>query len=457
MQAPQDTSPAQVRQTRQQFVTPEDYLSYELGMAVRKLPPLYSRLLAGSLSLLVFGTIGWAHFSKVDEVATAQGELVPSAQVRPVRALEGGIIKEIRVQEGDQVQQGDVLLVQDPTLNQAEVTRLQNISQAVKQDIARLKAESSGQTKAGSALQDQLLTAQLRDLENRQAGAEADSQRQLAAISEAKSQLEKLQGNYANAQIALKNSQEREASLRSLVDSAIPRFDYLEAKDKLTEAEDRVNSLQKEIQGQQQAIRQAEQAYQSALQTANRVSSERQGQVLDQLKQRQEELANLEGQLAQARLKTQGQVITAPVSGKIYDMQTTLGERSVAPGQDLLSILPADEDLLLEVKVLNRDIGFISAGMPVKVKLATFPFQEFGTIAGEVAQVSPNATVDKDLGPVFKTKVKLKQKEILVHDQPVELTPGMAATAEIVTRQRSVLTFLLEPITRRFSEAFTAR
>jgi HlyD family secretion protein len=133
----------------------------------------------------------------VDEVATAQGELVPSAQVRPVRALEGGIIKEIRVQEGDQVQQGDVLLVQDPTLNQAEVTRLQNISQAVKQDIARLKAESSGQTKAGSALQDQLLTAQLRDLENRQAGAEADSQRQLAAISEAKSQLEKLQGNYA--------------------------------------------------------------------------------------------------------------------------------------------------------------------------------------------------------------------------------------------------------------------
>lgn len=457
MQSPQDTSSAQARQTRQQFVTPEDYLSYELGMAVRQLPPLYSRLLAGSLSLLVFGTIGWAHFSKVDEVATAQGELVPSAQVRPVRALEGGIINEIRVKEGDQVNKGDVLIVQDPNLNQADVTRLQNVSQAVKQDVARLKAESSGQTSAGSALQDQLLTARLRDLDNRQAGAKADSQRQLAAISEARAQLEKLQGNYTNAQTALKNSQERESSLRSLVDGAIPRFDYLEAKDRLTAAEDRVNSLQKEIQGQQQAIRQAEQAYQSAQQTANRVSSERQGEVLDQLKQRQEELANLEGQLAQARLKTAGQVITAPVAGKIYNMQTTLGERSVAPGQELLSILPVDEDLVLEVEVLNRDIGFISTGMPVKVKLATFPFQEFGTVEGEVAQISPNATVNKDLGPVFKTKVKLKQKEILVNGKPVELTPGMAATAEIVTRQRSVLTFLLEPITRRFDEAFTPR
>lgn len=457
MQSPQDTSPAQIRQTRQQFVSPEDYLSYELGKAVRELPPLYTRLLAGSLSLLVFGALGWAHFSKVDEVATAQGELVPSAQVRPVRALEGGIISEIRVKEGEQVNKGDVLLVQDPTLNQAEVERLQNIAKSMQQDIARLQAEDQGKTQTGTALQDQLLAARLREFDTRQAAATADAQRQLAAIEEAKAQLAKLQGNFTNAQTALKNSQERESSLRALVDGAVPRFDYLEAKDRLTEAEDRVNSLQKEIQGQQQAIRQAEQAYQSAQQTANRLGSERQSDILTQMRQRQEELANIQGQLAQARLKTQGQTITAPVAGKVYDIQTTLGERSVAPGQELLSILPNDEAIVLEVKLLNRDIGFISPGMRAKVKLATFPFQEFGIVEGEVIQVSPNATVDKDLGPVFKTKVKLKQTDILVKGEPVALTPGMAATAEIVTRQRSVLTFLLEPITRRFSEAFTTR
>jgi HlyD family secretion protein len=452
-----DPSSAQMRQTRQQFVSPEDYLSYELGKAVRELPPLYTRLLAGSLSLLVFGAIGWAHFSKVDEVATAQGELVPSAQVRPVRASEGGIIREIRVKEGDQVKQGDVLLVQDPTLNQAEVTRLQTIAQSMQQDITRLQAESRGATSTGTALQDELLGARLREFDTRQAAATADAQRQLAAIEEAKAQLGKLQGNFTNAQTALKNAREREASLRQLVDGAVPRFDYLEAKDRLTEAEDRVASLQKEIQAQQQAIRQAEEAYQSAQQTANRLSSERQSDILSQLKQRQEELANVEGQLAQARLKTDGQTITAPVAGKIYDLQTSLGERAVAPGQELMSILPNDEDLLLQVKLLNRDIGFISPGMRVKVKLATFPFQEFGTIEGEVVQVSPNATPDKDLGPVFDTKVRLNQTSVSVHGKPVELTPGMAATAEIVTRQRSVLTFLLEPITRRFDEAFTAR
>ncbi|MBF2045836.1 MAG: HlyD family type I secretion periplasmic adaptor subunit [Leptolyngbya sp. IPPAS B-1204] len=457
MQSSQDTSSAQARQTRQQFVSPEDYLSYELGKAVRELPPLYTRLLAGTLSMLVFGAISWAHFSKVDEVATAQGELIPSAQVRPVRALEGGIISEIRVQEGEQVKKGDVLLVQDPALNQAEVDRLEKIAVAVRQDMARLKAESEGQTKTGTALQDQLLSARLREFDTRQAAATADAQRQRAVIAEAKAQFAKLEGNLANARTALKNAQEREASLRKLVDGAIPRFDYLEAKDRLTEAEDRVNSLQQEIAAQQQAILQAEQAYQAAQQTTNRLGSERQSEILSQLKQRQEELANIEGQLTQARLRTEGQTITAPVSGKVYDVQTTLGERAVAPGQELLSILPDDEDLLLEVKVLNRDIGFISNGMRAKVKLATFPFQEFGTIEGEVVQISPNATIDRELGPVFETKVKLKRKDIIVNGQPVELTPGMAATAEIVTRQRSVLTFLLEPITRRFSEAFTTR
>lgn len=457
MQSAHDTSPAQSRQTRQQFVSPEDYLSYELGKAVRELPPLYTRLLAGTLSALVFGAIGWAHYSKVDEVATTQGELIPSAQVRPVRALEGGIISEIRVKEGDRINKGDVLLVQDPALNQSEVDRLQKIAEAVRQDIARLKAESQGQTSTGSALQDQLLTARLREFDTRQASAQAEAQRQIAVTEEAKVQLVKLQGNLENAKTALKNAQEREASLRQLVDGAIPRFDYLEAKDRLTEAEDRVSSLQQEIAAQQQSIRQAEQAYQSANQTTNRLTSERQSEILGQLKQRQEELANLDGQLAQARLRTEGQTITAPIAGKIYDVQTTLGERSVAPGQELLSILPNDEDLLLEVKVLNRDIGFISEGMRAKVKLATFPFQEFGTLEGEVIQLSPNATADKDLGLVFKAKVRLNQNSIAVHGKPVELAPGMAATAEIVTRQRSVLTFLLEPITRRFSEAFTTR
>lgn len=450
-------NPAQARQTRQQFVNPEDYLSYELGKAVRELPPLYTRLLAGTLTALVLGALGWAYFSKVDEVAVTQGELIPAAQVRPVRALEGGVIREIKVKEGDEVKKGDVLIAQDPALSESEVTRLQQATNLIKQDIARLEAERSGKTDAGSNLQNQLLEARLREFDSRRATAAAEVQRQAAAIEEARTQLAKLQENLTNARTQLRNAQEREASLRSLIDGAIPRFDYLEAKDRLTEAEDRVATLQKEIAGQQQAIRQAEQAYQGAEQTRQQLGSQRQSEILTQLNQRREELSNVEGQLKQAQLRNQGQVITAPISGTIYNVQTTLAERSVEPGEELLSILPDGENLVLEVKVLNRDIGFIHEGMRAKVKLATFPFQEFGVIDGEVLQISPNATMDRDLGLVYTARVKLEQAAMKVQGREVPFAPGMAATAELVTRQRSVLTFLLEPITRRFSEAFSTR
>lgn len=453
-----DTQAAQARQTRQQFANPEDYLSYELGKAVRELPPLYTRLLAGSLSLLIFGTITWAHFSKVDEVATANGELIPSSQIRPVRALDGGVLREVRVKEGEEVKQGDVLIVQDPTQTETAIARLQESAKLIRQDIARLDAERTGQNAAGTSTQDQLLTARLQDYDTRRAAAAAEANRQQAAIEAASAELARLQENLTNARSQLANAQERERSLRPLVaDGVVPRFDYLEARDRLSEAENTVNSLPKSIAAQQQQIRQAEQSYQAALQTANGLSAQRQSEILTQINQRREELTNLEGQIAQTTQQQDRSIIRAPVSGRIYNVEANLSEGTIEPGEELLSIVPQNQVLLLEVKVLNRDIGFITVGMPAKVKLATFPFQEFGTVQGTVEQISPNATMDQNLGLVYTARVKLDRTSMQVRDQEVDLVPGMAATAEIVTRQKTVLTFLIEPITRRFDEAFSVR
>lgn len=458
MQSSDVSSAAQARQTRQQFVTPEDYLSYELGKAVRELPPLYTRLLALTLSAIVFGAIAWAALKKIDEVAIANGELIPSEQVRPVRALEGGVIGSIEVEEGDYVQQGDVLLVQDTTLNQSEVDRLETALQLIQQDVDRLEAERTGNTDSGTLIQDQLLAARLQEFNDRQQEAIAAANRQAAVIEETQARLGRLQENLSSARQTLENAEQRESSLRSLVaESVVPRLDYLEAADRLTEAQDQVVSLEREIEAQQQAVRQEQEAYQAAQTTIERLTSERQSQILGELTRRQEELSNLSGQLAQARIQADGDTIRAPISGKIYNIMVTPAERTVEPGEELLSILPDDEGLLLEVKVLNRDIGFIAEGMRAKVKIATFPFQEFGTIEGIIEQISPNATVDEQLGPVYTARISIDTTTIPVRGQEVALAPGMTATAEIVTRQKSILTFLLEPITRRFDEAFSVR
>ncbi|MEO0407058.1 MAG: HlyD family type I secretion periplasmic adaptor subunit [Cyanobacteria bacterium P01_A01_bin.135] len=454
----QDTTAARVRQTRTQFVTPEDYLSYELGKAVRQLPPLYTRLLAGSISLTVFSTIAWAHLSHIDEVAVAPGELVPSAQVRPVRSLEGGVIAEILVEEGDLVAAGEPLVVQDQTLPQSDVERLQESAQLVDQDIARLQSELTGDDEGNTPLQDQLLAARLQEFREQQATADAEVDRLAAVVGEAEARLTQLQRTLPNARELLQNAQEREARLRELSDSgAVARFDYIEAKDRLTEARNRVATVEQDIAAQQQAVAQAEQEARQGRQARDRLTAERRSGILTELNRRTEELTNLEGQLNQAELQADAKIITAPTAGRIYNIQATLAERTIEPGEELLSILPRDEELLLEAKILNRDIGFVREGMTAKIKLDTFPFQEFGTVSGTVTHISPNATVDQQLGPVFPVQIQLDEAAMTIGEQSVELIPGMSATAEVVTRRKSVLTFMLEPITRRFGSAFSVR
>ncbi|HLO86883.1 MAG TPA: hemolysin D, partial [Nostocaceae cyanobacterium] len=111
----------QARQTKQRFAKPEEQLSFELGKAVQELPPLYTRLLAGSISCIVFGAIAWAYYSQIDEVATAPGELIASAQVRPVTSIGNGTIIDVKVKEGDRVVKDQVLVQRDPDLKQTDV------------------------------------------------------------------------------------------------------------------------------------------------------------------------------------------------------------------------------------------------------------------------------------------------------------------------------------------------
>ena len=429
MESPLASSPAQARQTREQFANNEDYLSFELGKAVKELPPLYLRLLAGGISLLFVSAVAWAHFSKIDEVATAPGQIVPSEGLRPLRALGDGLIREVKVEAGDKVKKGDTLLLRDQSVSQAEVKRLQDSAQLIGEDLERLEAERRGEKSTDNSLQNQLLTARLQDFEQKRNTAIAEAERQQAAIREAEIKRVSLQDNLtnsrtslANAQINLTNAQanytnaeqlvpkaeenlrlaqERENSFTKLLSSgAVPRVDYLEAqervaraeselirarddvtkardnitniRDKVTEAQNRVTTLQKEIVAQEQKIRQAQKAFQAAQGEANRLGSQRQSEVIKDLNQRREEKASVEGQLKQATEQQKQETLAAPFNGTVYAIKATQGP--VQAGEELLSILPEGEELLLEVKILNRDIGFIQEGFYSMTRLFTVPY-----------------------------------------------------------------------------------
>lgn len=425
-------SPVQRRQTKYRFVSPNGFLSHELGKAVEKPSPLYTRLLAGGISLLFFGSLTWAAVSKVDETATATAEVIPSTRIQPVKALSGGLLRDIQVKEGDRVKQGTPLVQLDPTLTDAEYQSTQQLYQKMQDNLARLQAELSGQVSANELdqFQDQLLVSRLKE-------SQAAINRQQSAIKAAQAELNRLQ-----ATLSFASTKERSLSMLA-VEGAIPRLDYLDTQSQ-------VASLQAEMRAKEQEIYQAQQELE-------RLQSGRKNEILTQINQLTQEKISLEGQLKQAKEQRNRETIKSPVNGTVYNIKVVEAGATIQGGEELLSIVPDGAELVLEAKVLNRDIAFVKSGMRVKIKLETLPYQEFGILEGTVLEVSPNAVNEPEVGLVYPIRVQFKQRMVRVRGQEVPLTPGMTASAEIVTRQKTILSFLLEPITASWDKAFSVR
>jgi HlyD family secretion protein len=397
MKRPLAASPAQARQIRQEFANPDADLDYELYLAVKKLPPLYTRLVGVTLSLAVFGAIAWAALSKVDEVAVAPGKIIPSEQVLPVQAISSDVIQAVKVQEGDSVQKGDILVELNPAHLQTEVNRLEKQAQSMRTNLNRATS--------------------------------ASNEGQKARLEEASVELARQQDN-------LKSAQRDASRLRRLV-GAVPRLDYDRAQDQVRDAQSNINI-------QKQKIQQLKQDYQSVSQT--------------QLSQLNNDLNNVEGQLNQARDLLKKQTITAPIAGTVYNLNVNLGKGTLQSGEEILSIVPLGKEPLLEVNLPDQYRGFVKRGMRAKVKIETFPYQEFGTIDGTVVYISPNVVSKDNSGKqVFLTRIQLKKFVLPVRGEYQMITPGMSATGEIVMREKSILSLLLDPITRQVDDVFSVK
>lgn len=434
----------QLRRNQHDFANAQDYLNADLAKAIRRTPPKYSRILAGGLCILVGSAIAWAALSKVDEVASAPAEVIPSARIQPVKALSGGLLQTINVAEGDSVSAGDPLIQLDPALSEAEFERLRQQVELTQANLRRLEAERDGNMQSGDPQQDQLLRARLQEFEARVAMAEAEASRQLAAVNAAQADLARLQATLTVAMT------KQDSLGKLLAAGAVPRLDYLDAQNEAV-------SLQNQIAAQEQVIHQAQQAHLAAKIEADRLVADRQNEILTQIEQQRKELQNLQGQLAQAQEQRDRETLTANVDGVIYNVKVVEAGTTVQSGEELLSILPTGAPLVLEAKVLNRDIGFIHPGMPVKIKLESFPYQEFGLVEGIVDSISPNAIQDSELGLIYPTRILIESSFITISGQEIAITPGMAATAEIVIRPKTVLQFLLDPVIKHWDGAFSLR
>lgn len=386
--------------------------------------------------IIFTGIVGaWAWFGTLEEVSTAQGELVPQGEVFKVQPPISGEVIAIHIKEGDPVVQGQAIARLDDRLINQEIQRL-TVSLEASQDKLAQTQVLIGQAQRGLSTVQSIAMA---DISARQS---AITQEQ-AAISTSERLVDQLN-------VDRKAQMERLNQLAGLVNQgALSRDNLFQLQQTLR---DRDRSII-ETQGQAEQSRSTLARLEAELTQTQAQAQRNELETTQQLQQLQIEATNLQATIREtqaliARSQTElGQTILAsPVNGTISTLTIANVGEVIQPGQTLAEIAPSTAPLILSAWLPNAKAGLVEVGMPVNIKLEAFPYQDYGIVTGWVLSISPDSRTHEQMGQVYKVEVSLDKTEMNHEGDSVPLRAGQAATADIIVNRRRIISLILEPI-----------
>jgi HlyD family secretion protein len=414
--------------------------------------------LGAGIVALFFGVFGaWATFAPLESAAVARGVISVETQRKTIQHLEGGIVGEIRVRDGDEVVADQVLVVLDDTQARATLELLQGRYRATQGLEARLMAERDGlasivfpavlETSSEPAVTE-LKRAQVNIFNGRRqsvAGQTAIMEQRIAQIQE---EIRGLQGQTAAQaeQLALVNDEI--ASNQKLVDEG------LAGKTRLRELQRELAEVTGLHSQNVAAIARAQQNIEEARLQIVELSTDFVNEAVQGLGVAQAELLDLTEQVRAAQDVLQRTVIRAPMAGTIVDLQVHTVGGVVTPGQALLDVVPKGDQLVVEAFVDPNDIDVVQVGLPAQVRLTALTQRNLAPLEGRVTRVSADRLIDQRTGAAyFLARVELVADGARQLDGE-RLYPGMQAEVMIVTGARTTLDYLSRPIVESFNRAF---
>ncbi len=366
--------------------------------------------------LIVLAVIGWASIARVDEVTKAEGKVVPDGREQIIASLEGGILRTMMVREGMLVEKGQELLQLDPTRVEAQQNEGQAKQLALKGTLSRLIAEATGKPLRFPP-------------------------EVIAAPNIVQGETEA----YLARRQALEDAVGVNRRSLGLINRELAMAERMAAKGLMSEVE---------------VMRARRQANDVTLQIQERINRFRQDASTDLVKARSE-LAQIEEQMVVKQDVLKRTVLTSPVRGLVKSIKLgTLGG-VVQAGATIMEIVPIGPRVLVEARIKPSDIGFVRVGLPAEVKLSAYEYYTYGGLKGAIEYLSPDAlgeeakTGGQDT-TYYRALIKSDVSTLRSKGKPLSVIPGMTATVEIRTGERSVLQFLLKPVLKS-QEAFRER
>lgn len=407
-----------------------------------------------TISVTIVGFIVWAWLTRVDEIAITSGEVVPSGQVQTVQHLEGGIIAEIKINDGDRVEAGQILLRLDPSAVLAERDQARARYANLRLQAERLRAVASGTkpdfSTVGSAFPD--LVEDQRAIYEGTLEATANRQAVLRnQIEQRKSEFEVYgeedQTLRRNLEILQEEFLMREILFKKGLASKIV---YLDVKRQLNQAWGDLEKLKSERQRTLEALAEARSRLVELESDLKENALAEMGDIRGEIAQLGESMARFDDRVRRLEIR-------APVLGIVQGLKTHTIGGVIPPGGDLLEIVPLDKELIVETRISTRDVGHVEVGQLVKVKVTTYNYARYGGITGQLEDISASTFLDEQGEPFYRGIVTLDRGYVGYDPERNRVMPGMTVQADIQTGEGSLLEALIKPIYSSVSQAFRER
>jgi adhesin transport system membrane fusion protein len=413
-------------------------LSEALSLESSQVPPNLRRWLAGGTAILA-GSILVSALIPVQNYVVASGELEPAGEIQKVQHLEGGVIRAVPVKEGQLVKRGDVLVQLDEgelgTRAEQTATRITNLTLEQRQ-----LRQALGQTAMNNAVPTPTKPSPevIRAFRDAQDARSKEIARQIRLANQRIATLQAKRREYLDEVALLKKQTEAYESLDKV--GAIPHTTVLEAERRIASTETQLAELDGTIQ--EASITLAEMRAKMKL------------DIYEQLAKVTSEKAELQSVLRRESSEVERLQVRSPVDGIVKSFNVRVVGGVVAPGSVVAEVVPVGEQMMAFTRVAPKDIGNVTLGQKVELKVQAYDYARFGTISGRVESISAGTFQDEKTGePYYKVRVQLDQLYAGKNKDQNLLVPGMTLTADILTDRTSLLWYLLSPIRRGFGDA----
>lgn len=409
--------------------------------------PLGRTILYIVLSLIIF-TFFWLFLAKIDIVVSSQGKVIPNGEIKILKPLESGVVSKILVKEGDKVLKGDTLMSIDPSVTTVNLQTKENELNNLNMSIVRLRALGNESNLTNEELN--LLSNSELNLFLNQKNSYDNS------INQYKFSIEELSFN-------IESSKDEIIRLNNLLNKNKNRLNRLEkVKDIISLKE--YDELQKEVYDLTSKLNIAKNNKTAAINKLNATKEELEvfkqnskGKFLDELITKQKEANLIKAEINAYLFQNKQQLIKSPVDGYVGKLLVNTESGVVNSGEALITIIPANEPLIIKATTLNKDIGFLKEGQKVAIKIDTFNFQKYGKLDGELIHIANDAIEDEKLGIVYEIKVKPLKTTLNIDGEIKNIEPGMSVIAEVKVGKRRVIELFIYPIIKYLDEGLSVR